>query len=99
VGGSLNPYLSNYGIDTQVKGPNASEFTKWTDRSNLSAKDKQISKGMRAIRDLATRLNLKEPVLNKAFEIYKMIEDRGIRGVSITAKVATVIFMAARIEK
>jgi transcription initiation factor TFIIIB Brf1 subunit/transcription initiation factor TFIIB len=54
---------------------------------------------MRAIRDLATRLNLKEPVLNKAFEIYKMIEDRGIRGVSITAKVATVIFMAARIEK
>ena len=26
VGGKLNPYLSNYGIDTQVKGANASEI-------------------------------------------------------------------------
>lgn len=26
VGGKLNPYLSNYGIDTQVGGKNASEI-------------------------------------------------------------------------
>ena len=26
VGGKLNPYLSNYGLDTQVKGKNASEI-------------------------------------------------------------------------
>ena len=99
VGGKLNPYLSNYGIDTQVKGVNASEFSRWSDRSTLSAKDKQITKGMRAIKDMATRLNLKEPAVNKAYEIYKQIEDKGIKGVSVTAKVATVVFIASRIEK
>ena len=54
---------------------------------------------MRAIKDMATRLNLKEPAINKAYEIYKQIEDKGIKGVSILAKVATVVFIASRIEK
>ena len=99
MGGKLNPYLSNYGIDTQVSGKNAAEIQKWADRSTLSAKDKQISRGMRQIKELATRLNLKEPVVNKAQEIYKTIEDKGIKGVSMLAKVATVIFVASRIEK
>ena len=82
-----------------MKGVNASEFSRWSDRSTLSAKDKQITKGMRAIKEMATRLNLKEPAVNKAYEIYKQIEDKGIKGVSITAKVATVVFIASRIEK
>jgi transcription initiation factor TFIIIB Brf1 subunit/transcription initiation factor TFIIB len=51
------------------------------------------------IKEMATRLNLKEPVVNKAQEIYKQIEDKGIKGVSINSKVATVIFIASRIEK
>lgn len=37
--------------------------------------------------------------MNKAQEIYKTIEDKGIKGVSMLAKVATVIFVASRIEK
>ena len=53
VGGRLNPYLSNYGIDTKVTGQNASDIQKWADRSSLNAKDKQISKGLRAIKDYA----------------------------------------------
>lgn len=48
---------------------------------------------------MAQRLNLKDPAINKACDIYKQIEDKGIRGVSITAKVATVVFVASRIEK
>ena len=48
---------------------------------------------------MANRLNLKEPAFNKACEIYKQIEDKGIKGVSVNAKVATVIFVASRIEK
>lgn len=100
VGGKLNPLLSNFGIDTKLTGgANATEIQKWSDRSSLSAKDKQISKGLRAIRDITTRLNLKEPVFNKACEIYKEIEDRGIKGISLTAKVATVVFIASRLEK
>lgn len=99
VGGKLNPYLSNYGIDTQVKGANASDIQKWADRSSLSAKDKQISKGLRAIKEMAGRLNLKEPTQNRACEIYNKIEVKGIRGASLMAKVATVIFIASRIEK
>ena len=48
---------------------------------------------------MCSRLNLKTPALNKAEEIYKQIEDKGIRGVSLLAKVATVVFIASRIEK
>ncbi len=54
---------------------------------------------MKAIKDMAQRLNLKEPALNKAYEIYKQIEDKGIKGVGLPAKVATVIFIASRLEK
>jgi transcription initiation factor TFIIIB Brf1 subunit/transcription initiation factor TFIIB len=54
---------------------------------------------MRLIRDMASKLNLKEPAYNKACEIYKEIEDLGIKGVSINAKVATVVFIASRIER
>jgi len=54
---------------------------------------------MKAIKDMAQRLNLKEPALNKAYEIYKQIEDKGIKGVGLRAKVATVIFIASRLEK
>jgi transcription initiation factor TFIIIB Brf1 subunit/transcription initiation factor TFIIB len=43
VGGRLNPYLSNHGIDTQVTGKGASEIQKWSDRSSLTAKDKLIT--------------------------------------------------------
>ena len=34
VGGKLNPYFSKSGIDTQVKGTNASEIQKWNDRTS-----------------------------------------------------------------
>lgn len=71
MGGRLNPYLSNYGIDTQVKGQNASEIQKWSDRSSLTAKDKLITKGLRAIKDYALHLNLKEGTIVKASELYK----------------------------
>lgn len=66
MGGKLNPYLSNYGIDTKVSGQKASDIQKWSDRSSLSAKDKLIMKGMRMIKEMALRLNLKEPATNKA---------------------------------
>lgn len=45
VGEKWNLALSNYGIDTQVKGQNANEIQKWSDRNSLTAKDKQIIKG------------------------------------------------------
>jgi len=53
---------------------------------------------MRQIKDMAQRLNLKEPVVNKAQDLYKQIEDKGIKGVNLIAKVATVIFVASRLE-
>ena len=40
VGGKWNPYLSNYGIDTVVKGTNANEINKYNERSSLTAVDK-----------------------------------------------------------
>lgn len=99
VGGRLNPYLSNYGIDTQVKGQNASEIQKWSDRSSLNAKDKLITKGLRAIKDYSLHLNLKEGTIVRASKLYKQIEDNGmLKGKSVTAKVAAVIFVASRLQ-
>ena len=66
VGGKLNPFLSNYGIDTQVVGKNASDIQKWNDRSALTAKDKQITKGFKLLRDISTTLNIKGPTIDKA---------------------------------
>ena len=98
VGGRLNPYLSNYGIDTQVKGLNASEIQKWSDRSSLNSKDKLITKGLRAIKEFALPLNLKEPTVHRASELYNKIESNGmLKGKSVTAKVAAVIFVASRL--
>ncbi|CDW73110.1 transcription initiation factor iib [Stylonychia lemnae] len=97
VGGRLNPYLSNYGIDTRVTGNNASEIQKWSDRSSLNAKDKLISKGLRAIKDYAQMLNMKEGTINMACDIYKEIEDKEIlRGKSVNGKVAGAIYYASR---
>jgi transcription initiation factor TFIIIB Brf1 subunit/transcription initiation factor TFIIB len=47
---------------------------------------------------MAQRLNLKEPVVNKAQDLFKQIQDKGIKGVNLLAKVATVIFIASRLE-
>ena len=66
VGGRVNPYLTNYGIDTQVKGQNAADIQKWNDRSSLTAKDKQITKGHRMIKDIQTTLNIKDPTVVRA---------------------------------
>jgi len=33
VGGKLNHHYSNYGMDTQINGPNAKELTKWAERT------------------------------------------------------------------
>ncbi len=81
-----------------MKGANASEIQKWSDRSSLNAKDKLITKGLRAIKDYSLHLNLKDGTVNKACEIYKIIEDNGsLKGKSIVAKVAAVIFVASRL--
>ena len=66
----MNPYLSNYGIDTQVKGKNSGELDKWNQRTSQSAKDKQKLKGFRMIKDIQTRLNLKDPTIQRATELY-----------------------------
>jgi len=61
-------------------------------------KDKSITKGQRAIREYAYQLNLKDPTINKANELYKQIEEKGIlKGKSVIAKVAAVIFVASRL--
>ena len=52
VGGKWNPFLSNYGIDTVVKGNNSSEINRISERSSFTAVDKQVNKGFLLLRDL-----------------------------------------------
>lgn len=66
VGGKLNPYISNYGIDTIVSGANSQLLKKWNDRMSLTSKDKAKTKSFQMLRDIAGRLNLKEPTIQKA---------------------------------
>ena len=98
VGGKLNPYLSDFGLSTCVQqGPK--ELKLWSDRTALSSSDKTIQKGHQRIKELAHCLNLKSQTLNKAFDMYKIISDsQGLKGRSIDARVATIIFMASRYE-
>lgn len=65
----------------------------------MSASDKTIQKGMQRIRELSHSLNIKAPVIQKANEMFKSITDsETLKGRSIDARVATIIFMASRYE-
>lgn len=64
----------------------------------MTAKDKLITKGIRSIKDYALHLNLKEGTISKANDLYKLVEDNGmLKGKSVQAKVAAVIFVASRL--
>lgn len=100
VGGKLNPYLSNYGIDTQVTGKGAADIQRWNQRSSLNSKDKLISEGHRMIKENEHILNLKESAMTKAKEIFKRVEDEGVlKGKSVKAKAAGAIFMGSLMAK
>lgn len=69
----------------------------WSERTALSSGDKTIQKGHQQIRELSHCLNLKKDTVDKALDLYKQISDLGsMKGRSIDARVATVIFMASR---
>jgi len=39
VGGRLNPYVSDFGLNTMVRGNGAKEVQMWSERSQMSAAD------------------------------------------------------------
>ena len=49
------------------------------------------------IKDIAGNLNIKQITIEKSLELYKEVEDSGkLKGKSVNAKVAAVIFVASR---
>lgn len=100
VGGRLNPYLSNYGLDTQVTGKGAADIQRLNQRSSLTSKDKLILDGHQMIKEKKHLLNLKEGAVTKAMDIFKKVEDVGcLKGKSVKAKAAGAVFMACIMEK
>lgn len=98
VGGRLNPYVSDFGLSTMVKGGGASEVKIWSERTQMNAADQAILKGHARIKEIASCLSLKQPTIEKSYELYKKIQDLGtLRGRSQDARVATVIFIASRL--
>ena len=66
----------------------------------MSAADKSISKGIRRIKELSHSLNLKADVISRSNDMLKQISDKDtLKGKSIDARVATIIFMASRLEQ
>ena len=98
VGGKLNPYMSDFGLSTMVKGSGATNVQQWAERTQMNSADKMIQKGHSRIKEISSCLGLKSATVDKAFELYKQIADNGkLRGRSIDARVATCIFMASRL--
>lgn len=102
VGGKTNPFLSNSGLDTSVKGTNAAQYQKWLIKSqyhSMTSKDKSITTCMKFLTDLKERLNIhQESIYAKACEILKRIEDSGIaKNQRINVKCATIMFVACRV--
>lgn len=102
VGGKTNPFLSNSGLDTNVKGTNAAQYQKWlikSQYSSMSSKDKSITTCMKFLTDLKERLNIhQDAIFAKACEILKRIEDSGIsKNQRINVKCATILFVACRV--
>lgn len=65
----------------------------------MSSSDKSVHKSIQRVKELSHSLNLKADVIQKANEMIKQITDKEtLKGRSIDARVATVIFMASRIE-
>ena len=64
----------------------------------MNSTDKMILTGHSRIKEISSCLSLKTATVDKAFELYKQIADNGkLKGRSIDARVATVIFMASRL--
>ena len=98
VGGKLNPYMSDFGLSTMVKGNGAKDVQQWAERTQMSNTDKMIQKGHSRIKEISSSLGLKAATIDKAFDLYKQIADDGkLKGRSIDARVATCIFMASRL--
>jgi transcription initiation factor TFIIIB Brf1 subunit/transcription initiation factor TFIIB len=98
VGGKLNPYMSDFGLSTMVKGTGAKEAVLWSQRTAMNAQDKTILKGHSRIKEVATCVNIKEAAVDKAMQLYKQICDSSLlKGMSIDARVATCLFMATRL--
>ena len=56
-----------------------------------------MNKGFKLLRDLSVQLNIKESLMQKAQELLKKVEDDGrLKGKSMNAKVATIIFITSR---
>ena len=97
VGGKLNPYMSDFGLSTMVKGTGAKEAVLWSQRTAMTESDKTIIKGHSRIKEVASCLNIKEATIAKALDLFKQITDNNLlKGRSIDARVATVVFMASR---
>lgn len=94
VGGTVNPYLSNGGLDTNVKGSGADQYARWLVSGKIgssyakgkkgdaaasaSTKDKQIAVGIQFLQDLSSRLNIMEPTFKEACRIMKKAHDKDI---------------------
>mmetsp|Transcript_80213 Transcript_80213/g.111060 ORF Transcript_80213/g.111060 Transcript_80213/m.111060 type:complete len:198 (+) Transcript_80213:445-1038(+) len=99
INGKANPYLPNSGTQTMIAGTsNAAKELQKISYPNVSTEEKNISKGISRLREVADLLNLRQDdVMNYACELMKKIEKSGdLRGRSMEAKVATIIFTASR---
>lgn len=94
-----NPFLPSQGLYTEIIG-NSKEVKNLQKLHypKIGGFEKNITQGFNRIRLVAESLNLNhQDVKNMAFEYLKRIEDNKLlKGKSLDAKVAVVIFMAAR---
>ncbi len=83
---------------TDIKGGGKdSKLTKWSQRTNYSNHDKALQRGFGKIKDYAYKLNIKEGVRKTAEELLALVEESDkLKGKSLDAKVAMILFVACR---
>ena len=98
VGGKINPFLSNSGLDTNIKGSNSNQYQKWLQKStfmSMTSKDKSMMNGLQALKELCERLNIPDAIYKKSCELLKKVDDSGVvKGARLNTKCATILFFA-----
>jgi transcription initiation factor TFIIIB Brf1 subunit/transcription initiation factor TFIIB len=100
VGGELNPFQSDFGLQTSIRGQNDFKYSKMLEKTNfisMTSKDKSLQTNFEYIREVVETLSIAEVVQNKAYSMAKQVEDSGLgKGVKRATKCTMLLFMAGK---
>jgi transcription initiation factor TFIIB len=103
VGGSANPLLNGSDLTTIIgKGTGDSAFDtsgapKYQNRKSMSSSDRALTNAFREISNMADRINLPKPIVDRANILFKKVHDgKTLKGRSNDAIASACLYIACR---